>query len=292
MLSSVVLVLTYSRSVISKVSHGTSFFANFTKSLAFAIRHPRRYFISSQFTLLFLVYFGTFSTANIIDTVSSTSNAKPASTVTTGVSKLLATSAVSTGLCVYKDSCFTKMFGRRNIGLAVPKASYALFTLRDIATVYGCFILPPVVSKKLANLPDGVKERFSYFVHTEAARDKTAQMMLPAAIQLVSTPIHLLALDLNNHQWRLGGDPYIDPPRGSPKAGGHGKLYSQASELAEKESPDTVRFHLRDIAASRQAGDEKNEVTNPRKLRRFQKSGPEAVPLVEMSDRIKEVVSP
>lgn len=205
MLSSVVLVLTYSRSVISKVSHGTSFFANFTKSLAFAIRHPRRYFISSQFTLLFLVYFGTFSTANIIDTVSSTSNAKPASTVTTGVSKLLATSAVSTGLCVYKDSCFTKMFGRRNIGLAVPKASYALFTLRDIATVYGCFILPPVVSKKLANLPDGVKERFSYFVHTEAARDKTAQMMLPAAIQLVSTPIHLLALDLNNHQWRLGG---------------------------------------------------------------------------------------
>lgn len=88
-------------------------------------------------------------------------------------------------------------------GASVPKLSYLLFTFRDAVTVYGSFILPPLLAPKLAELPPVVRRHFSRILSTESARYKTAQFILPAAIQFISTPVHLLGLDLHNRQQRL-----------------------------------------------------------------------------------------
>lgn len=160
------------------------------------IRSPIRLLGSRTTRLLFAVYFGTYTTANILDTVAErlpeSHGPIPASTV-----KLLGVSAISTGLTVYKDKCLTQMFGavsRRT----VPLASYALFTARDVLTIYGCLVLPPILAQRLDDIPISIKERFS--LSSFEARTRAAQLLLPLMVQFFSTPVHLLALDLYNRQ--------------------------------------------------------------------------------------------
>ena len=67
-------------------------------------------------------------------------------------------------------------------------------------TIFASFNLPSMLAPKLAELPPSVKERFKGIVSTESRRLKTAQFLTPAAMQIVSTPIHLFGLDLYNRQ--------------------------------------------------------------------------------------------
>ncbi|KAJ9636033.1 hypothetical protein H2204_005530 [Knufia peltigerae] len=109
-------------------------------------------------------------------------------------------------LCVYKDSQFVRMFGAPSLAAAaaVPRLSYALFAVRDSMTIFASFNLPPIIAPQLANLAPSVRSRFSKLLSTESGRANTAQFLAPAVIQLFSTPIHLLGLDLYNRQGRLG----------------------------------------------------------------------------------------
>jgi hypothetical protein len=45
---------------------------------------------------------------------------------------------------------------------------------------------------------------FSYLIGSESSGLKTAQILSPAFCQFVTTPIHLLGLDLHNRQHKLG----------------------------------------------------------------------------------------
>lgn len=141
-----------------------------------------------------------------MDTVSSTMKDKPAVTVSSGGSKFMATSAVNMSLCVYKDSQFARMFGKptSSPAAAIPRLSYALFAARDSMTIFASFNLPSIIAPKLAELPPAVKASFSRILTSESGRLNTAQFMAPAAMQIFSTPIHLLGLDLYNRQGRLG----------------------------------------------------------------------------------------
>jgi hypothetical protein len=78
-----------------------------------------------------------------------------------------------------------------------------LFTARDAITIFASFNLPTLVAPSLARLPPAVRERFGKLLQSESGRFKTAQFLLPAAIQTVTTPIHLLGLDLYNRRDRL-----------------------------------------------------------------------------------------
>lgn len=162
-------------------------------------RSPIRFLGSRTTRLLFSVYFGTYTTANIIDSAADRSPEMygpiPPATV-----KLLGVSAVSTGLKAYKDSRLTQMFGavRR---MSVPPPSYLLFTIRDVLTIYGCIVIPPILAQRLDNVPSTVKDQFS--LSTLQTRARVSQLMLPLMVQFVSTPIHLLALDLYNRQNKL-----------------------------------------------------------------------------------------
>ena len=100
-------------------------------------------------------------------------------------------------LCVYKDSCFARMFGASNPATAatttVPKVSYAFFASRDSLTIFASFNLPPLIAPHLDRL-----------IFAEAGGANAAQFLAPALMQLFSTPLHLLGLDLYNRQAKLG----------------------------------------------------------------------------------------
>lgn len=136
--------------------------------------------------------------------MTSTFENKKADNVSAGPAKFAATSTVNMTMSVYKDSQFANMFGAASGPSRIPKISYALFAFRDSMTILASFNLPPIIAPRLAELPPEVKNKFSRVLNTESARTNTAQFLTPAAMQLFSTPIHLLGLDLFNRQGKVG----------------------------------------------------------------------------------------
>ena len=89
------------------------------------------------------------------------------------------------------------MFGLPAAGIsrAVPRASYALFALRDSMTIFASFNLPPLLAPVLP---------ISKELERRMTRTNAAQFLAPAGMQLFSTPLHLLGLDLYNRPGRTG----------------------------------------------------------------------------------------
>ena len=158
---------------------------------------PHHFFFAKPFALIFMLYSGTYLTANSLDTYKSTTKNRPASATTVGPSKFIATSTANVSLCLFKDSQFTKMYGTIS-ARPVPPVTYALFAIRDGLTVFASFNLPPLLAPSLP---------LSQATEKYVSRTSAAQFIAPAAIQLISTPFHLLGLDLYN---RNGGTPFSD----------------------------------------------------------------------------------
>ena len=194
------------RAIIENASTGKEItFRNcLLRSLRPLFMTPHRFLLSKPFGLIFTLYFATYSTANVFDTISSTVNSKRASTVTASTSKFLATSAVNMNLCIFKDSQFAKWFNRSGASTSsrskIPMITYALFAVRDSMTIFASFNLPPLLAPKFAGLPTRFAQRFD----TEQKRLNAVQFLAPALTQLFSTPMHLLGLDLYNRQGVLG----------------------------------------------------------------------------------------
>jgi len=138
-----------------------------------------------------MLYGGTYLTANTLDTVTSTVQNKQASYITSGTAKFAASSTANVGLCLFKDQAYVRLFGPGGPPRPVPLPSYALFTLRDCMTIFASFNLPPllgpVINKSLG------KE-----IQKSISGQTVAQFVAPATIQIFSTPMHLLGLDLYN----------------------------------------------------------------------------------------------
>lgn len=189
------------RSIIEKAATNTTFRSCFMRALRPVITRPHTFLVSKPFLLVFALYFSTYFVANGIDTITSTVQAKPASKVTSGATKFMSTSITNMSICIYKDSQFVKMFGKPKTPAAtIPMLSYALFAMRDSMTVFASFNLPPLIAPKFLDLPPSVQKQFSAILSTESRRNNTAQFFAPAAMQLISTPLHLLGLDLYNRQ--------------------------------------------------------------------------------------------
>ena len=75
------------------------------------------------------------------------------------------------------------------VARTVPKASYALFAMRDSLTIFASFNLPPLIAPLLP---------ISEAVEKSVSRASVAQFLAPAGVQLFSTPLHLWGLDLYN----------------------------------------------------------------------------------------------
>jgi len=185
------IVTLIDKAVIENASGRNTLTASVKASLKDIALRPHIFLASRPCRLIFTLYTSTYSTANVADTVASCVNNTPGTSITTGPAKFLATSAVNIPVCVYKDSRFATLFGPLNaVPRPVPKASYALFVLRDSLTIFASFNVPPRLAPHLPLGPAFEKAAMS--------KMSAAQFMAPALAQLAGTPIHLLGLDLYN----------------------------------------------------------------------------------------------
>lgn len=170
--------------------------SSITTSLRDLVFRPQKMLFSKPVALIFLLYGGTYLTANTLDTASSTVQNKPSTTVTSGPLKFAASSSANIGLCLFKDRTFVRLFGAGGPPRPVPLPSYLLFTTRDCLTIFASFNVPPLLGPVLSKqMGDEVQKTLS--------GQTLAQFLAPAGIQLVSTPLHLLGLDLYNREGRL-----------------------------------------------------------------------------------------
>ncbi|KAL3436387.1 hypothetical protein BDV09DRAFT_50455 [Aspergillus tetrazonus] len=215
------------RAIIEKAAKGVPIRETITSAFRSIIRKPSGFFLGTPFLLIYTLYTSTYLTANTIDTVTSTLKDKPFSTVFPGTAKFITTTAVNMGICVYKDARFARIFGKQSsqpqgqpqpqpplakshsnglftatmpaschpspstVGAPkVPKISYTLFCLRDSITIFASFNIPALIAP---SIPDSIAA-------TPAMKAAIAQFSCPALMQFVSTPMHLLGLDLYNRQ--------------------------------------------------------------------------------------------
>ncbi|KAF1913168.1 hypothetical protein BDU57DRAFT_346627 [Ampelomyces quisqualis] len=179
------------KGIIENASGRNTLGESIKQSVRQLLLRPQRFITSKPFALIFSLYFGTYFTANTIDTASSTLHSTPASSTTAGTSKFVATSTANLALCLYKDNKFTQLFGSAGSARPVPLPTFALFTVRDCITIFASFNLPPILAPSFeAHMSEGVQRYMS--------SASLAQFITPAAVQLVSTPLHLLGLDMYN----------------------------------------------------------------------------------------------
>lgn len=162
-------------------------------SLRSLLLRPHTIIFARPFAFIAMVYGGTYLTANTLDTCVSTTNNLSATHVTSGAAKFSLSSAANVGLCIYKDQAFVRMFGPPGVvPRAVPAASYALFALRDCSTIFASFNVPPMLGPWLdIRLSEEFKRKW-------ISGATLAQFVAPAMVQMASTPLHLLGLDLYN----------------------------------------------------------------------------------------------
>ncbi len=191
------LITMIDKAIIENASGRRPMMESFKTSVGKLFLQPHHFLLSKPFGLIMMVYGGTYLVANTLDTFKSTTNNRAATATTSGFSKFTATSTANLSLSMVKDSQFTKMFGTVAKS-PVPPVSYALFAARDCMTIFASFNLPSIIAP---SLPLG--EAAEQYV----SRASVAQFLAPAGIQLISTPLHLMGLDLYN---RNGGTPFSD----------------------------------------------------------------------------------
>ncbi|KAF5123445.1 putative membrane protein [Metarhizium anisopliae] len=187
------------RSIMENASGRSSLLDSIRSSVRNFILRPGPALFSRPCALIFILYGGTYLTANALDTATSTATNKPATAISSGAGKFAASSAANVGLCMYKDRSFVRMFGPVGAPRAVPLPSYALFTLRDCLTIFASFNIPPLLAPY-------IDSRLSTEFKKHLSGQTAAQFIAPAAVQFLSTPLHLLGLDLYN---RPGQSPAV-----------------------------------------------------------------------------------
>ena len=74
--------------------------------------------------------------------------------------------------------------------------SYGIFCFRDLLTISAAFTIPPLLTQALVS--SGTME--------EKRADSAAQLLSPIGMQIVLTPLHLLALNLYNQPGATPGE--------------------------------------------------------------------------------------
>lgn len=146
--------------------------------------------------LVWGVYGATYTAANVMDVVS---ERKEISAKTHSSVKLVGTTGVNMSASLVKDVMFAKMFGKQDVvkeatdaaktvAKRVPPATYGIFLMRDTLTIGAGFTLPPLVASGLTSTT-GMEPKVAATV---------SQLATPMGMQLICTPMHLLALNMYN----------------------------------------------------------------------------------------------
>ncbi|KAI9365534.1 hypothetical protein DFJ73DRAFT_772424 [Zopfochytrium polystomum] len=174
---------------------------------ALLLTRPWQFVKQPSFLLIWGVYSGTYIVANSVETFCNYTS-RP-----WFYPKFIASSFANVSLSVAKDLYFTRAFaklaaptasGPTAAGAAtavamrpVPFRSYSLYTLRDTLTIFAGFNLPPLVAAALST-PSSASPNAPPPPLSPAAAAVVAQLVCPVAVQFVSTPLHLVGMDLYN----------------------------------------------------------------------------------------------
>lgn len=142
---------------------------------------PHDFVRRADFLMIFGLYYITYQVAHTFITIGENTKTD------VSTSKFITTSIVNCTACVAKDSQFTRMFGVK-APTALPISTYCLFLARDSCSMFASFTLPSVAADKLVG---------NFNMSYEKAIN-ISQFSCPLAIQFVSTPLHLLGLNLYN----------------------------------------------------------------------------------------------
>ncbi|KAI3660092.1 hypothetical protein MP638_002434 [Amoeboaphelidium occidentale] len=166
------------KAIISNAAGTDPLLSSIKKSLKHMITSPVAFLKQPSVLLIWFVYAGTYITGNCIERLSIHWNKEPF------YPKFLASSATNVTLSVAKDRVFARMFGKGPIR-PLPYPSYLLFGARDSLTILAGFSLPPLISQYSQK-------------YTTSNYDTLIQLSVPCLMQFISTPMHLLGLDLYN----------------------------------------------------------------------------------------------
>ena len=151
---------------------------NGVKSLIF---NPIHFLKQPSFLFIWGVYSGTYIVANSIEAICERNGQS------SFYPKFVGSSIANVTLSVLKDKAFARMFGKGD-----PKpmkfTSMGIFATRDSMTILASFSLPGLISAKM--------QKDANFSATSA--DNIAQLITPVSMQILSTPLHLLGLDIYN----------------------------------------------------------------------------------------------
>ncbi|KAI9732282.1 MAG: hypothetical protein M1818_007602 [Claussenomyces sp. TS43310] len=187
------IIAVIDKSIMENASGRNTLQGSLRDSLHTLVTRPQSLVFSKPVALICMLYGGTYLSANTLDTLTSTVCREPATLVTAGTLKFAVSSTANVGLCLVKDQAFVRLFGPPGGAVRpVAPASFALFALRDCMTVFASFNIPPLLG------PFIDRAALGHELGRSLSGDTLAQLLAPAAIQLLSTPLHLLGLDLYN----------------------------------------------------------------------------------------------
>ncbi|KAK5108522.1 hypothetical protein LTR62_008262 [Meristemomyces frigidus] len=152
---------------------------------------PQRYLLTRPSAAMVLLYGGTYATSNLYDTVAVGREAREPQAVATDWTKLGTVSITNMALSLNKDNEFARAFGMAS-ARSLPMASYVPFLFRDGITIFASFNVPDLLAPHLPDAWEKILSRLSI-----------AQLIAPAASQIVVTPLHLLGLDFYHRIGKL-----------------------------------------------------------------------------------------
>mmetsp|Transcript_18587 Transcript_18587/g.46382 ORF Transcript_18587/g.46382 Transcript_18587/m.46382 type:complete len:313 (+) Transcript_18587:373-1311(+) len=217
------------KSIISNASGRQTLRECLKENFALLFTRPHKFARLPEYHYIYGVYFMTYISANFTDTICRHNGYDPMYPV------FVATSLANMGCSIAKDRAFTRMFSVLANPKPLPIPSYLLFMVRDTLTIAGSFTLVPFGGRKYYEWINGDRAASSAGGPTSATSGRSstppvlglamqplqgttiaskreppperisrsqsvnlAQLTCPMLIQLVSTPLHLTALDLYN----------------------------------------------------------------------------------------------
>lgn len=149
------------------------------------VANPRSFFGGISFRYTWLVYFGTFATANLcelamdVNRIRREEQRKQYKVVGSGIANI--------GLLAWRDSVFAREFSTTTTTPkhGTPLRTLGLFATRDMATMYATFYTAPQVARHLQR---------DYGVERNTA-ELSCALGIPALMQIVTAPLHIHAMD-------------------------------------------------------------------------------------------------
>lgn len=204
------IILTIDRAVVQAAAGTESLSRAILDGFLQLVRRPHHLLRQVGFWMTVGVYGVTYTTANLTDTVCERTldHNDPKSAYIHATAKLVCTTAVNMSAGVAKDAAFARMYGSKASTGPTPRLTYGLFALRDVLTIGGGFIVPPLVASALVS--SGAID--------EQRAPAAAQIISPMGMQLVCTPLHLGALNVYNMPDASVGERASDVGKTLPQA--------------------------------------------------------------------------